>query len=88
MEAAELGPNVTLRERLARFLCEEDQFRRRNGLFWDELSAPDKITWREEADRYVAHLAERKVGVRKSRTHCRSTLGRSDNWWRLCSLQT
>ena len=68
MEAAELGPNVTLRERLARFLCEEDQFRRRNGPFWDELSAPDKITWREEADRYVAHLAERGLIIAEANT--------------------
>ncbi len=55
---------MTLRERLARFLCEEYQFRWRNGPFWNDLSMQQKDIWREEADRYIAHLEER--GLRLS----------------------
>lgn len=55
---------TTLREKLARFLCEEDQWRRRAGPFWTDLSNVQKDQWREEADRYIAHLEER--GLRLS----------------------
>ncbi len=55
---------VPLREKLARFLQEEDQWRRRSGPFWSELSIIDKNSWREDADRYIAHLEER--GLRLS----------------------
>lgn len=52
-----------MRERIARFLCEEQQFRSRDGPFWNDLSIIDRQTWLEEADRYVAHLAERGLVV-------------------------
>ena len=54
---------MTLRERLARFLCEEYQFRWRSGPFWNDLSIPQKQLWYEDADRYVAHLAERGLKI-------------------------
>ena len=55
---------MTLREKLARFLCEEQQFRLRMGPFWNDLSMAQKQLWLEDADRYVAHLEER--GLRLS----------------------
>ena len=48
-----------LRTKLARFLCEEYQFRWRTGSFWNDLSIQQKQLWLEDADRYIAHLAER-----------------------------
>ena len=38
---------MTLRERLARFLCEEHAFRTRMGPFWNDLSSTQKDLWRE-----------------------------------------
>lgn len=55
---------MNLRERLARFLCEEDQWRNRVGPSWRDLSNIQKDQWREEADRYVAHLEQ--CGLRLS----------------------
>lgn len=55
---------MTLRERLARFLCEEHQNRTRMGPFWGDLSIQQKDVWREDADRFIAHLEER--GLRLS----------------------
>ena len=54
---------MTLRDRLARFLCEEYQWRWRNGPFWNDLSIPQKQLWLEDADRYIAHLAERGLKI-------------------------
>jgi hypothetical protein len=45
-------------EKLAKFLCEEQQLRNRGGKFWNELSLPQKLVWHEEAERYIAHLQE------------------------------
>ena len=55
---------MTLRDRLARFLCEEMQLRTRMGPFWGDLSIAQKQLWLEDADRYIAHLEER--GLRLS----------------------
>jgi hypothetical protein len=54
---------MTLRERLARFLCEEYQFRWRNDPSWNDLSILQKDLWLEDADRYIAHLAERGLRI-------------------------
>jgi hypothetical protein len=54
---------MTLRERLARFLCEEHQFRWRSGPFWGDLSIDQKQVWKEDADRYIAHLEERGLKI-------------------------
>ena len=55
---------MTLRDRLARFLCEEHQLRWKDNVFWNDLSMAQKDTWRNDADRYIAHLEER--GLRLS----------------------
>ena len=50
---------MSLRERLARFLCEEHQLRWKDNVFWGDLSMAQKQLWLEDADRYIAHLEER-----------------------------
>ena len=35
----------------------------RAGLFWNDLSMAQKQLWLEDADRYVAHLAERGLKI-------------------------
>jgi hypothetical protein len=52
-----------LRTRLAHFLCEEHQFRTRMGPFWGDLSIQQKQLWKEDADRYIAHLEERGLKI-------------------------
>lgn len=54
---------MTLRERVARFLCEEHQFRTRMGPFWSDLSIEQKRLWHEDADRYISHLEERGLKI-------------------------
>ena len=53
----------SLTVKVARFLCEEHQFRTRMGPFWNDLSMHQKQLWFEDADRYVAHLAERGLKI-------------------------
>ena len=65
--SSRFAPETPMRENLARFLAEEYQFRMRAGLFWNDLSMAQKDMWREDADRYVAHLAERGLKISDER---------------------
>ena len=52
-----------LREKLARFLCEEHNVRWRIGPLWHDIGIQKRQEWLEDADRYVAHLAERGLMI-------------------------
>jgi hypothetical protein len=45
-----------LRTKLARFLCEESQWRLRMGPFWNDLSIDQKKLWLEDADRFKSSM--------------------------------
>lgn len=57
---------MTTRERLARFLVDEYQFRWRSGPFWNDLSIQQRELWFSDADRFQANLARFGLEIREA----------------------
>ncbi len=55
--------DVSMKDRLAKFLHGEQLWARRSGNLWQDESVIVKQQWLDEADRYIAHLAENSLAI-------------------------